>query len=196
MLVNVAHALSLRALHRMTGDAGWDRARDERTEPALLERCWDAKRGLFFDLAGRAERRVEVSTWSSLAPLALAASRARSASASRTSTCCTRAATAPASASRACRWRSRASGPASTPTAPGAAPPGSTRPGCWPAACARSAPDDEADRLARNVADAIERSGFREYYHPRTGSGHGEHRFGFSTLLLDLPAGFPRQPQG
>ena len=42
-----------------------------RTEPALLERCWDAERGLFFDLAGRDERRVEVSTWSSLAPLAL-----------------------------------------------------------------------------------------------------------------------------
>ena len=46
--------------------------------------------------------------------------------------------------------------------------------------------DDEADRLAGNVADAIERSGFREYYHPRTGSGHGEHRFGFSTLVVDL----------
>ena len=28
---------------------------------------------------------------------------------------------------------------------------------------------DEADRLAQGVADAVERSGFREYYHPRTG---------------------------
>ncbi len=42
-----------------------------RTEQALLERCWDSKRGLFFDLAGRRETRVELSTWSSLAPLAL-----------------------------------------------------------------------------------------------------------------------------
>ena len=32
----------------------------------------------------------------------------------------------------------------------------------------------------------LERSGFREYYHPRTGSGHGEHCFGFSTLVVDL----------
>ena len=45
-------------------------------------------------------------------------------------------------------------------------------------------------------ADAVERSGFREYYHPRTGAGHGEHRFGWSTLLLDLPPVFCRQPQG
>ena len=30
---------------------------------------------------------------------------------------------------------------------------------------------DEADTLARGVAAAVERSGFREYYHPRTGDG-------------------------
>ena len=56
--------------------------------------------------------------------------------------------------------------------------------------------DDEADRLAQGVADAAERSGFREYYHPRTGAGHGERRFGWSTLLLDLPAGFSVTRQG
>ena len=47
---------------------------------------------------------------------------------------------------------------------------------------------DEADTLANHAADAVERSGFREYYHPHTGSGHGEHSFGFSTLLADLHA--------
>ena len=56
--------------------------------------------------------------------------------------------------------------------------------------------DDEADRIAQATADAVERSGFREYYHPRTGSGHGEHRFGWSTLVLDLPAGFSTPPAG
>ena len=81
-----------------------------RTEQALLDRCLDAQRGLFFDLAGRAERHVRVSTWSSLAPLALR-DPAESASASSTSTSCTRAATARASASRASRWRSRRSSP-------------------------------------------------------------------------------------
>ena len=41
VLVNVAHALSLRALHRMTGDDAWDRARDAHragAARALLER--------------------------------------------------------------------------------------------------------------------------------------------------------------
>ena len=78
VLVNVAHALSGRALARLLAGAGRHEeaaaqvARAQRTEAALLERCWDERRGLFFDLAGRGERRVEVSTWS-----ALGAARAR-----------------------------------------------------------------------------------------------------------------------
>src|SRR5262249_38949692 len=48
---------------------------------------------------------------------------------------------------------------------------------------------DEADRLAQGVLDAVEKSGLREYYHPRTGAGHGEHRFGMSALVLVLPGG-------
>src|SRR5262249_54868109 len=70
VLGHVAHALSMRALGRLSGEAEWF-SRAERVEAALMERCWDPRRGLFFDLAGRGERRVEVSTWSSLAPLAL-----------------------------------------------------------------------------------------------------------------------------
>ena len=50
--------------------------------------------------------------------------------------------------------------------------------------------DDEADRLAQGALAAVERSGYREYYHPRTGAGHGEQQFGFATLALDLPDGF------
>jgi hypothetical protein len=72
VLVNTVYALSLRALHRMSGEPRFLR-RAERAEAALMERCWDERRGLFFDLATRSERRVEVSTWSSLAPLALRA---------------------------------------------------------------------------------------------------------------------------
>jgi mannosylglycerate hydrolase MGH1-like protein len=77
VLVNVAHALSLRALARLmagagrSGDAQRLEARAGRTESALLARCWDERSGLFFDLAGRRERPVRVSTWSSLSPLAL-----------------------------------------------------------------------------------------------------------------------------
>jgi hypothetical protein len=70
VLVNVAYALSLRAMARMSGDARWDE-RADRTVAALVARCWDEERGLFWDLAGHAETPVRVSTWSSLAPLAL-----------------------------------------------------------------------------------------------------------------------------
>jgi hypothetical protein len=72
VLVNVFYALSLRALARLDAEraATWT-ARADRTEAALLERCHDERTGLFFDLAGRGERRVAVSTWSALAPLAL-----------------------------------------------------------------------------------------------------------------------------
>ena len=60
---------------RSTGMSGEPRFlhRAERAEAALMERCWDERRGLFFDLATRSERRVDVSTWSSLAPFALTA---------------------------------------------------------------------------------------------------------------------------
>ena len=39
--------------------------------PALVERCWDGDRGLFLDDVQPAGKRVEISTWSALAPLAL-----------------------------------------------------------------------------------------------------------------------------
>ena len=68
--VNVAFALSLHAMARLTGDASWA-AKARRVEQALLDRCLDERTGLFFDLAGRGERAVRISTWSALSPLAL-----------------------------------------------------------------------------------------------------------------------------
>ncbi len=74
VLVNVCYALGLRALARLDAEHGDIYARRaEQTERALMERCYDESTGLFFDLAGRGERPVRVSTWSSLAPLALRA---------------------------------------------------------------------------------------------------------------------------
>src|SRR5262249_25365354 len=70
VLGNVPSPLSLRALARLTRDDTYA-ARANRVEASLLERCWDERAGLFWDLAGRLERPVRVSTWSSLAPLAL-----------------------------------------------------------------------------------------------------------------------------
>ena len=68
--VNVAYALSLRAMARLAGDDAYARRADG-VEAALLERCLDPATGLFYDLAGRAERPVHVSTWSALSPLML-----------------------------------------------------------------------------------------------------------------------------
>jgi hypothetical protein len=68
--VNFAYALSLRAMARLAGDDAYARRADG-VEAALLERCLDPATGLFYDLAGRAERPVQVSTWSALSPLML-----------------------------------------------------------------------------------------------------------------------------
>ena len=69
-MVNVFYALALRALARLTGEASY-RERAMRTEQALVDLCWDDERGLFWDLAGSGHTPLGVSTWSSLAPLAL-----------------------------------------------------------------------------------------------------------------------------
>ncbi len=73
VLVNVFYALSLRALARLDAEQAPTCGRRAPTGPR--RRCCSAAMtsgtGLFFDLAGRGERQVAVSTWSSLAPLAL-----------------------------------------------------------------------------------------------------------------------------
>ena len=65
VLVNVLYARALLAL------GGRFALRAQRIVQALLERSWDPDAALFWDLAGGAERPIGVSTWSSLAPLAL-----------------------------------------------------------------------------------------------------------------------------
>jgi glycogen debranching enzyme len=142
-------------------------------------------RGLFFDLAGRAERRIPISTWTSLAPLALplpADVRERLVSEHLL---------------HPRRYGARFGVPSVSMEEP------SFRPGfnafrvwrgpSWMCSAwlivqglRAAGASAEADRIAGGAMDAVERSGFREYYHPRTGKGHGEHRFGFATLALDL----------
>jgi hypothetical protein len=40
--------------------------------------------------------------------------------------------------------------------------------------------------LRRALESLIERSGFREYYDPFTGEGHGAREFTWSGLLIDM----------
>ena len=45
---------------------------------------------------------------------------------------------------------------------------------------------DDARRLARASLDLVQKSGFREYFHPLTGAGGGAFQFGWTGLVLDL----------
>src|SRR5204862_7187690 len=67
-LVNTAYALSLDSLVRMGGEERFAR-RAARVREALVEQLWDAPSGLCLDAAPDGPLRV--STWASLAPLAL-----------------------------------------------------------------------------------------------------------------------------
>jgi hypothetical protein len=185
VLVNTVYALSLRALHRMSGERRFLR-RAERAEAALIERCWDERRGLFFDLAMRSERRIEVSTWSSLAPLALRA--------------------LPEDVRRRLVEEQlldprRYHAPVGVPSVSMDEPsfrPGFDRYRCWRGpswvntswlllpALRELGYEREADRLVRSLVQVVEREGFREYYNPLSGRGHGARDFGWSTLVVDL----------
>jgi glycogen debranching enzyme len=46
--------------------------------------------------------------------------------------------------------------------------------------------EDLARELSIRTIDMVDRSGFREYYDPLTGQGHGAAHFGWSSLVIDL----------
>lgn len=46
--------------------------------------------------------------------------------------------------------------------------------------------NDLATDVISKTKEMIEKSGFREYYHPETGEGYRRENFGWSTLILDL----------
>jgi glycogen debranching enzyme len=43
-----------------------------------------------------------------------------------------------------------------------------------------------ADKLTKTTKEMVEKSGFREHYNPRTGEGYGAENFGWSTLVIDM----------
>jgi glycogen debranching enzyme len=185
VLVNVAYALSLRSFARLSGEQRFAE-RAARTEAALLSKCLDPATGLFFDLAGREERPVRVSTWSSLAPLALP--------------------DLPDDVRRRLveehlAHPRRYGAPVGIPSASMEEP--SFRPGfdrfrtwrgpSWVNAAWLLVPgvrqlgyEAHADRIVGGLATAALYHGFREYYDPRDGRGLAARGFGWSTLVVDL----------
>jgi hypothetical protein len=177
VLVNTLWSLSLQALGRPSAT------------PALVERLWDEREGLFFDEALPRGGRVAVKTWASLAPLALP--------------------DLPEEIGRrlveqhlldeAEFW---------TPVAPpsvavgerGYEPAGDRglirrywRGPTWVNSAwlvwlglRRLGYEPEAQRLADGVIGGAAREGLREYYDPRNGKGLGAVDFAWSALIAEL----------
>jgi Glycosyl hydrolase family 63 C-terminal domain len=197
VMVNTIYAENLRVLADLlerVGDAvgaGGYRDRADRTVHALLSRCWDPGRGLFFDLAGAQERWLEANTVTSLFPLLLV--DLDDAIVARLET----------------HLRDPAGYDAPYPVPSVARNQPSYRPGVvggslvwrgptwinanWYLArgLLRHGRQDLAERIIDASAALIERSGFREYYNPHTGEGHGATDFGWSALALDMLAMLP-----
>ena len=185
VLTSVAHAVSLRALARLSGDETHRRTA-ERTEAALYERAWDEKRGLFFDLAYPSGEPQRVSTWASLAPLALPslpremATRLAGHLADRGEYALPWPVPSTAMSEPAFRRRTR-------PV------PRYWRGETWLAATwflhqglRLHGFDDLARQLARQATRLVAGRGLREYYDPIDGTPQGARHFGMSALVLDL----------
>ncbi len=189
VLVNSIYALGLRSLARLLGEAPEaaefsqqaDKVRD-----ALLSKCWDEELGAFLDLSGVAETPVKTVTISSLMPLTL------------------EDLPRPIVKRLLDRWVTSPNHfwlPYPLPSVPASDPkflPGNPHGFIWRGptwmntnwflshALRRHGYPELADTIVTRSHEAIEKSGFREYYHPYTGEGLGARDFAWSTLILDM----------
>ena len=189
VLVNSIYALGLRSLARLHGDSPEAAEFNEeanRTLAALLSKCWDEEAGAFFDLSGVAEKPVKVVTISSLMPLIID-DLPRPIVERLVDTWVT----APEHF-----WT-----PYPLPSVPASDPkflPGNPRGFIWRGpswintnwflshALRRHGYHELAETIVARSQECIEKSGFREYYHPFTAEGLGARDFGWSTLILDM----------
>lgn len=188
VLVNVAYVLGLEALARLRGEGSngrWTRAARGTTE-ALVARSWNARSGLFHDLAGRGEEQVGVSAWSSLAPIALRG--------------------VPEQIRRRVieehlldprRYRAPVGIPSVSMDDPKFLPRfdfwRTWRGPAWIVSAWLLVPalrelgyEHDAQRVIASLSEAVAKHGWREYYNPLTGLGAGARGFAMSTLLVDL----------
>jgi len=176
-LVNTLWSLSLRAMGRPSAT------------PALVDRLWDERRGLFLDEAQPGGVRPQTLTWASLAPLALPDLPEEI-------------------GRRLVEEHLLSEREFLTPVAPpsvavgerGYEPGGGRGPirrywrgptwvnSAWLVwlGLRRLGYEAEAERLATGVIGAAAREGLREYYDPRNGKGLGAKDFAWSTLVAEL----------
>jgi hypothetical protein len=176
-LVNTLWSLSLQAMGQPSAT------------PALVERLWDERRGLFLDEVQPGGSRLQTLTWASLAPLALPDLPEQI-------------------GRRLVEEHLLNKSEFLTPVAPpsvaigerGYEPGGSHGPirrywrgptwinSAWLVwiGLRRLGYEAEAERLADGVIGAVAREGLREYYDPRNGKGLGARDFAWSTLIAEL----------
>ncbi len=177
VLVNTLWSLSLQALGRPSAT------------PALVDRLWDERRGLFLDEAQPGGARPGVATIAALAPLALPDlpeqigrrlveehlldERQFLTPVAPPSVAASEPSYDPSDGRGPIRryWR----GPTWVNTAWL----------CW-LGLRRLGYDAEADRMAAGLIAAVEREGLREYYDPRTGKGMGARDFAWSALVAEM----------
>jgi hypothetical protein len=178
-LVNTMWSLSLQALGRPSAT------------PALVERLWDERRGLFLDEMQPGGARPGVVTWAALAPLALP--------------------DLPEAIGRRlieehlldrAEFLTAVAPPSVAASEPSYEPDGGHGPirrywrgptwvnSAWMVwlGMRRLGYEAEAERLADGVIAAVAREGLREYYDPRTGKGLGAVDFAWSALVAELAA--------
>jgi hypothetical protein len=178
-LVNTMWSLSLQALGRPSAT------------PALVERLWDERRGLFLDEAQPGGIRPEVVTWAALAPLALP--------------------DLPEAIGRRLveqhllnreEFLTSVAPPSVAASEPSYEPDGGRGPirrywrgptwvnSAWLVwlGMRRLGYEAEAQHLADGVIGAVARKGLREYYDPRSGKGLGAVDFAWSALVAELAA--------
>lgn len=178
-LVNTMWSFSLQAMGRPSAT------------PALVERLWDERRGLFLDEVQPGGARPGVVTWASLAPLALP--------------------DLPEEIGRRLveehllnrdEFLTAVAPPSVAVSEPSYEPDGGHGPlrrywrgptwvnSAWMVwlGMRRLGYDEEAEQLAAGVIGAVAREGLREYYDPRSGKGLGAVDFAWSALVAELAA--------
>ena len=178
-LVNTMWSLSLQALGRPSAT------------PALVDRLWDERRGLFLDKVQPGGARPGVVTWAALAPLALP--------------------DLPEEIGRRLveehllnerEFLTPVAPPSVAASEPSYEPGGGNGPirrywrgptwinSAWMVwlGLRRLGYEKEAKRMAEGLIGAVEREGLREYYDPRTGKGLGAKDFAWSALIAELAA--------
>ncbi|MPZ98466.1 MAG: hypothetical protein GEU80_03850 [Dehalococcoidia bacterium] len=195
VLVNVIYIDGLEALERLLlrtrNEAGahWARERSATSMRALLDRCYDADAGTFWNLAGREERPSRVNTVISLMPLLL----------SRLPTGIARGLVERHLLNSKRFWTTYPvpSVALDQPEYRGDSILGGRkriwRGSTWvntnwflAQGLRRHGYHDAAERIRSATLELVGRHRFREYYHPETGEPGGASDFGWSTLAADL----------